>query len=79
MNGCIKCLLIIYIEATAVYPILSQNLCADVLETYFLVFIKETYEIHDAKLTVGVESVTADYQNKNEPSYFFYLSVKCKI
>lgn len=56
MNGYIKCLLIIYIEAIAVYPILSQNLCADVLEIYFLVIIKETYEIHEIKLMVGVDS-----------------------
>lgn len=55
MNVCIKCLMIIYIEATAFSLILSQQLYADVPEKYFSVLIKETYKTHKVKLVVGVE------------------------
>lgn len=79
MNGCIKCLSIIYIEATAFSPILSQNVCTDVPETYFSVVIKETFNTHKVKLVVGIEfnPLTGDYQNKNEPCHFFLF--KCKV
>lgn len=55
MSVCIKCLMIIYVEATAFSCILSQNLCADVPETHISVLIKETYKTHKVKLVVAVE------------------------
>lgn len=73
--------MIIYIEATDFSPILSQNLCANVPETHFSLLVKETYKIHKVKLVVGIgvyqKLWSGDYQNKNEPCYFFLFN--CKV